>query len=371
MTYTKEAICCVVLAGGKASRMGGEDKGLMQFQGRPLIEHVIERIAPQVGKILINANRNVASYKTYGYPVISDFYDGYQGPLAGMEAAMRHASAPLLLTVPCDSPLLPDDLVERLYADMQKASAELTVVDTGKLQPVFCLMQTRLHDSLKAFIDEGGRKIDRWHEKIKVARANFENTPESFVNVNSPEQIKEIEQSLSPRQQKKTPKILGFCAYSGTGKTSLLIRLIPILKSRGIRVGVIKHAHHSFDTDRPGKDSYELRKAGAEQTLVSSSRRWALITELAENEAELDVSGSIAQLDDTLDLILVEGFKHEQFPKIELHRTALNKPLIYPRDSSVIAFAGDGEPPPNLTITAIDLNDIEAIAEFVIQYSKG
>ena len=135
--------------------------------------------------------------------------------------------------------------------------------------------------------------------------------------------------------------VLGFAAYSGTGKTTLLVQLIPLLKAQGIRVALIKHAHHDFDIDIPGKDSYELRKAGAAQVLVASDKRRALITEI-EPAAEPELNELVNQLDlDSADLVLVEGFRHLPFPKIELHRPSLNKGLIFPGDASVIAVASD------------------------------
>ena len=168
---------------------------------------------------------------------------------------------------------------------------------------------------------------------------------------------------------KHLKKILGFCAYSGTGKTTLIKQIIPALTAQQLKIGVIKHAHHAFDTDQPGKDSYELRKAGAKQMLVSSSQRSALITELFGKEPEPDLQNLICQLNEKqLDLILVEGFKHESFPKIELHRRALGKPYIYPEDKNVIALATDQIPTTDISIPVLDLNDINAIADFIKQY---
>ena len=165
----------------------------------------------------------------------------------------------------------------------------------------------------------------------------------------------------------KQAPILGFCAYSGTGKTTLLTALLPLLKANNIRVGVIKHAHHKFDTDQPGKDSYELRKAGAKQMLVSSDKRWVLINELFEGEQEAGLAGLVGRLDsDGLDLILVEGFKHEAFPKIELHRPELGKPPMYPHDDNVIAFATNATAPADISIPVLDLNQVENIAEFIV-----
>ena len=138
--------------------------------------------------------------------------------------------------------------------------------------------------------------------------------------------------------------VLGFAAFSGTGKTTLLVKLLPLLVKRGIRVGMIKHAHHDFDIDTPGKDSYKLRKAGARQMLVASSRRRALMTETpGQQEPQLEELISILDLD-SIDLILVEGFKHLAFPKIELHRAGLGHPLLFREDRNIIALAADHTP---------------------------
>ena len=160
--------------------------------------------------------------------------------------------------------------------------------------------------------------------------------------------------------------VLGFAAYSGTGKTTLLRQLLPLLRQHGLRVGMVKHAHHDFDIDTPGKDSYELRKAGANEMLIASGKRWALMVE-TEGEGDPVLQQMIDRLDQSsLDLVLVEGFKHEAFPKIELHRPALGKPLIFPDDSNVIAIATDTELGAEIELPVLDLNDVPAMAEFVI-----
>lgn len=163
--------------------------------------------------------------------------------------------------------------------------------------------------------------------------------------------------------------ILGFAAFSGTGKTTLLVRLIPLLAERGIRTALIKHAHHDFDIDIPGKDSYELRKAGARQVLVASSQRRALITE-TPGGPDPDLDTLVAGLDhDHIDLVLVEGFRHVPFPKIELHRAGLGHPLLFPEDASIIAVAADtGFNSGDLPL--LDINDPEAIAAFIRAWLK-
>lgn len=164
-----------------------------------------------------------------------------------------------------------------------------------------------------------------------------------------------------------TLPLLGFAAWSGTGKTTLLEQLIPLLVSRGLRLGVLKHAHHDFDIDQPGKDSHRLRQAGASQMMVASRRRHARIIETDLGEA--DFRELLASFDQrSLDLLLVEGFKHEHFPKIELHRAAIGKPLLFPIDRDIIAVASDQ--PQQTALPRLDINDLEAIADFVCHWLK-
>jgi molybdopterin-guanine dinucleotide biosynthesis protein MobB len=168
--------------------------------------------------------------------------------------------------------------------------------------------------------------------------------------------------------------VLGFSAWSGTGKTTLLRQLIPALKARGLRVSVVKHAHHHFDLDFPGKDSYELRKAGADQTVICTTTRMAMITEFDQPGDEPDLQQIIASLDSgRVDMILVEGYKDIHFPKIELHRAQMGKPYLYTGDSSVIALACDDNPPRDIEIPVLDINNVESIARFIFEdfYSAG
>ena len=164
----------------------------------------------------------------------------------------------------------------------------------------------------------------------------------------------------------RTVPLIGFAAWSGTGKTTLLVNLLGIFTSLELRVGVIKHAHHTFEIDYPGKDSYELRKAGASQVLIGSRQRWALLVENRDAD-DKPLEYHVRNLDlDKLDLILVEGFKPEVIPKIELHRPSLGHNLLYPDDESIIAIATDAGLPEDTELPVLNLNDPQQIAQFII-----
>lgn len=158
--------------------------------------------------------------------------------------------------------------------------------------------------------------------------------------------------------------VLGFAAYSGTGKTTLLVKLLPLMKLQGLRIAMIKHTHHDFDIDQPGKDSFELRKAGADQVLLASDKRSALLTEY-DRQSEPDLRALVGQLDlNNLDLVMVEGFRHLPFPKIELNRPSTAKPLLYKEDMSIIAVASD-EDIETGDLSLLNINAVEEVAGFI------
>ena len=180
----------VLLAGGQGSRMGGVDKGLVELHGRPMAEHVLERLAPQVNEVLINANQNAERYAAFGHEVFPDQIGGFAGPLAGLHAALSRASHPLVVTAPCDSPFLPEDLVARLKAGLDAASADLAVARTfDQAHPVFCLCRREVLPHLAAFLESGGRKIDRWYATLKVVEVNFDDEEAAFRNINTREDL--------------------------------------------------------------------------------------------------------------------------------------------------------------------------------------
>jgi molybdopterin-guanine dinucleotide biosynthesis protein A len=191
----------LILAGGRGSRMGGVDKGLQQFLGMPLVQHTMKRLAPQVGSVMFNANRNLDAYRSFGVPAWPDATADFAGPLAGFLVGLEHCQTPYLVTAPCDTPEFPDDLVARLAQAIDAEDAELAMVRTAdsehpeagpQLQPVFCLLRVTLRDSLMRFMTGGGRKIDRWTAQHRVAVVDF---PEAaaFFNANTLQELRELE----------------------------------------------------------------------------------------------------------------------------------------------------------------------------------
>ena len=186
MTIARTDITGVVFAGGQGRRMGGVDKGLVELDSRALVAHVIERLAPQVGELVINANQNRDRYAAFGYPVVADVIPDFAGPLAGLHAAMAAATTPYVVTSPCDSPFLPADLVARLALALAATPLDLAVARTfDQPHPVFSLVRTDVRPHLEAFLRGGGRKIDAWYATLRVADVRFDDEADAFRNINT------------------------------------------------------------------------------------------------------------------------------------------------------------------------------------------
>ncbi len=191
-------ITAVILAGGKARRMDGEDKGLINLNGRAMIDYIISALRPQAGNIIINANRNPQQYGIYGLPVVADMLGDYFGPLVGMATGMHTTDRPYIVTVPCDSPFIPGTLVETLFRSLDEQQADISVAHDGtRMQPVFALLRCELLPGLLAYLDEGGRKIDTWYDQQRLAIADFSDTPDTFLNLNTPEDKLALENRMT------------------------------------------------------------------------------------------------------------------------------------------------------------------------------
>ena len=213
---SNDKVTGLILAGGQGRRMGHVDKGLEIFRGKRLVDHVYERFAPQVGGIIINANQNHDAYKTFGVRVVSDAIGNFAGPLAGLHAGLSVSRRPFLASVPCDSPFLPEDLVERLMARLNESRAELAVARTGdQPHPVFCLARRSVLEHLTNFLKGGGRKIDAWYASLDVIEVNFDDRAEAFSNINTREELARFEDGTA--EETGTPAVPATTAAGGGG----------------------------------------------------------------------------------------------------------------------------------------------------------
>jgi molybdopterin-guanine dinucleotide biosynthesis protein A len=198
MTFKQEAISAVILAGGEAKRMGGNDKGLVSLLGKPLIAWVLERIKLQADEILISANRNLENYQDFGYPVLTDEMTGFAGPLAGIARALDAARYPLVLCVPCDTPHLPDDLAARLKQALLEADAQIVVAATAEhSHNTVCLCRRDLLPGLLDYLAQGGRRVGEWQSKLKRVQVMFEDEA-AFLNANTAEDLGLLVASRKP-----------------------------------------------------------------------------------------------------------------------------------------------------------------------------
>jgi molybdenum cofactor guanylyltransferase len=199
LNINKEDITAIILAGGRGSRMGGTDKGLQNFNGTPMALHALMRVGGQVGYTMINANRNLSAYESFGAEVWPDGNDEFAGPLSGFVVGLEHCETAYLLTVPCDTPFFPHDLASRLYRGLQANDADIAMAaQGGHTQPVFCLIRNELLESLLAFMKSGGRKIDAWTAAQKTVIVNFDeptDDPRAFANANTPDELLALEQT--------------------------------------------------------------------------------------------------------------------------------------------------------------------------------
>ena len=190
MTRRHADVTGIVLAGGQGRRMGGVDKGWVELAGEAMIAHVLRRLAPQVGDIVINANQNLDRYRALGHPVFADSVGGFAGPLAGLHAGLMHATQELAVTVPCDSPFLPSDLVDRLDSALVGNNAQLAVAKTfDQPHPVFALVRRDVLPNLAAFLEGGGRKIDAWYAALDVVEVPFDDEADAFRNINTADEL--------------------------------------------------------------------------------------------------------------------------------------------------------------------------------------
>jgi molybdenum cofactor guanylyltransferase/molybdopterin-guanine dinucleotide biosynthesis protein MobB len=368
----------VLLAGGLSRRMGGGDKSLRHLGGRPMIAHAVERLRPQVDALILNANGDASRFAFLGLPVVADREADYAGPLAGVLAGMdwarEHApDARWIVTAACDTPFFPRDLVARLRAAAEEAKAEIALAASkGQGHFVFALWPVALADDLADYLAQGGRKVQDWiaqyaHLHVEFAPAEIGGSEvDPFFNVNTPEDLVFAE-SLLAKGQPMNPPVFGIVGWKNSGKTTLTARLIGELSGRGFKVAAVKHAHHGFDVDQPGRDSYKFREAGAREVAVVSAKRVAIMHELRDEE-EPPLEEVLRRLKGS-HLILIEGFKREPHPKIEVRRQeAVQHDPMAGDLPGIVAIASDHQTETG-ALPVFELDDIEGMADFILRHT--
>lgn len=353
-------ITAVILSGGRATRLGGVDKGLQKLHGKPLVRHILERLTPQIGQVWLNINRSFAEYHAQypSIPTYSDDLADFQGALSGMLSGFARIESDYLLFVPCDSPFLPENLVKKLAVSLTINQAQIAYAHDGnRPHPTFALLHRSVVPALQDYLNAGERRLFHFFQSQKSVAVDFSEQPHAFQNFNTPDEFKYARLTLN-----QALKLLAITGYSGSGKTTLLEKLILELGRRGIKVGLIKHSHHNVEVDKAGKDSYRLRQAGANPTMVVCDQRWAMMVETEQLTPFAQLVEKMAG--EQCDLILVEGFKHERLPKIQLHRKEIKKPLPE-LDDFTLATATDY---PLDRENVLDINHIGQIADFIARY---
>lgn len=353
----------MVLAGGRSTRMG-EDKAAKRLAGKPLALIAARRLAAQAGPIVINT-RNPA-LADLGFDLVPDTMEGQEGPLAGILAGLDHIASTLpsashLAVVPADAPFFPDTLVSRLSAAVDGPETIVMAAYCGDPEPAFALWPVALAPRLRHWLETGeSRAIRAFAATCQTRLVDFVDGPShSFFNVNRPA---DFERARSLMGLGNSPRILGISGWKNSGKTGLTVRLVEELTARGYRVSTIKHAHHDFDIDKVGADSFRHRQAGAHEVTIVSGTRFAIMHELRGNPepAFEDVLARLAPCD----IVVIEGYKREPVPKIEARRLeAKSRVPLAPDDPHIVAIAAD-HAVADSSLPVFNLDDTQAIADF-------
>jgi molybdopterin-guanine dinucleotide biosynthesis protein MobB/molybdenum cofactor guanylyltransferase len=353
----------MVLAGGRSTRMG-EDKAAKRLAGKSLAQMAAVRLSGQASPVFINS-RN-AALAGLGFDLLPDTIEGQEGPLAGILAGLEHVAssrpeASHLAVVPADAPFFPETLITRLAATINGPDTLAMAAYCGDPEPAFALWPVSVAPRLRHWLETGGnRAIRAFATTCQVRLIDFVDGPShTFFNVNRP---RDFERARDLMGLGKAPKILGISGWKNSGKTGLTVRLVEELTARGYRVSTIKHAHHDFDIDKVGADSFRHRQAGAHEVTIVSGTRYAIMHELRGNPepAFEEVLSRLAPCD----IVVIEGYKREPVPKIEARRLeAKSRVPLAPEDPHIVAIAAD-HVVEDAGLPVFDLDDTMALADF-------
>ena len=348
----------VLLAGGQSRRMG-RDKALIVLDNEPLYSRALNLLQRYFSNVLIAGDR--VDLERPGVPAISDTYPG--SALGGLHTGLSSAQTDWIFAVPCDMPYPDGQLVELLLQQRNGVDAVVPRTPNG-YEPVFALYHRNCISHMENMLCNNQCRIYDFYQRITIRYLYWQQLPKGWervlLNLNTPEQLADIKGG-----QEMTPPVVSIVAKSGTGKTTLLEKLIAELKRRGHRVGVIKHDAHNFDIDYEGKDSWRLTKAGADTMLITSPAKVAMVKQNRDNE-EPSLAEAVATFCDDVDIVLTEGFKKSTMPKIEVHRRGRSERLLCrdeQHDPQLIAVASDSNP--EVDVPLYDINDAIGLCDLI------
>jgi molybdenum cofactor guanylyltransferase/molybdopterin-guanine dinucleotide biosynthesis protein MobB len=366
-----------LLAGGRSARMGEHEKAMLDIAGAPMLAHVIARLRPQVHRLLINANGDPARLRGFGLPVVADAIEGQAGPLAGLHASLswalgRTPGASFIVSVPADTPFLPLDLVARLLAAVRETGATSAIAASmGRRHPVVGLWDVGLFGDLGEALHFGMRAMHRFAEKQGSIVVDFplleagDKRIDPFFNVNTPADLETVRALFAenPGVADAPAPILGIVGWKGSGKTTLIERLVAILTQRGLKIATLKHSHHPLRPHDGATDGERHARAGASAVGVLAPEEWE-ISGKRQSSPPPDLKEAAARLEPA-DLILVEGFKSAAIPKIEVRREGETESPLAAHDPYVIAVATD-QPADAGKLPVFKRDDAAGIAAFIV-----
>lgn len=342
----------IVLSGGKNSRMNYKTKAFLKLGEKTFIEKIIEELSDFKERIISCNNFEEYDQLRDKARLINDIYKD-KGPIGGIYSSLKAASFDRCLIVAADMPFIDKELVNRLAQQEFFGEALIPVVN-GKVEPLCGVYKKSCIDTIEMMIKEENYKLMNLLKRISVTYLPIDKE-ESFLNINTPEQYKEV---LSEKNKKPIiVNIMGSC--SNVGKTTVIEGIIKELKKRGYSVATIKHDVHGFDIDKEGKDTWRHRKAGAETVFISSKNRMAMIKEV-EEEVALD---SIIDMANSSDIIIIEGYKKSKYKKIEVFRNDVSSDIITPKEY-LIAIASDINHEIE-DVPVLDINDYKGLADII------
>lgn len=348
----------VLLAGGKSHRMG-QDKAILEFSGKSMFDRALDLLESLFSSLLIAGDR--PDLARPGIPALADIYPG--SALGGLYTGLRAASTEWIFVAPCDMPYPDRQIVERLLQHRTGYDAVVPRTPSG-YEPVFALYHKNCLPQMEAMLKQNQYRIYDFYQRINIRYLGPPQLPSgwqrSLININTPKDLARI------KENKVTLPAVSIVAKSGTGKTTLLEKLIAELKRRGYRVGAVKHDAHSFSIDHEGKDSWRLTEAGADTTLITSPAKIAMIKQNRDQEPAL--ADTIAEYCQDLDIVLTEGFKRSSMPKIEVHRRERSEKLLCrdeEHDPALFAVASDS--PLELDVPIYDINDAAGLCDLIVE----